>query len=36
MNVVIADDNVVALKLLQNALTQSGHEVRAVTNGQEA
>jgi putative two-component system response regulator len=36
MNVVIADDNTVALKLLRNALLQAGHEVRPVVNGRQA
>src|SRR5579872_1077975 len=36
MNVVIADDNAVALKLLRNSLLQAGHEVRSVVNGRQA
>jgi CheY-like chemotaxis protein len=38
MNVVIADDNTVALKLLRNALLllPAGHEVRPVVNGRQA
>ncbi len=36
MNIVIADDNAVALKLLRNSLTQLGHDVCAVVNGRQA
>ena len=36
MKVVIADDNVVALKLLRNALLQLGHEVTSTSDGRQA
>ena len=36
MNVVIADDNTVALKMLRNALVQAGHMVRTAVNGTQA
>jgi putative two-component system response regulator len=36
MNIVIAEDSVVSLMLLEAALTEAGHTVRATSNGQEA
>ncbi len=36
MNIVIADDNTVALKILKHALVQAGHTVRCAGNGREA
>ena len=36
MNILIVDDNVIALELLRNALQQAGHTVRATRGGREA
>jgi putative two-component system response regulator len=36
MNVLIADDNAMALKILRNAITQAGHQVRCALNGRQA
>jgi putative two-component system response regulator len=36
MNIVIADDNDVALLILEHSLAQAGHEVRCVSDGREA
>jgi len=36
MNILIVEDNAVALKMLQRALEQAGHKVRTAGNGHEA
>ena len=36
MNILIVDDNAIALELLRNALQQAGHTVRATRGGREA
>ena len=36
MRVLIVDDSQIALALLEKALQQAGHEVDAVTSGEEA
>jgi putative two-component system response regulator len=36
MNIVIAEDNAVALKILRSVLVHLGHEVRAVADGRQA
>jgi putative two-component system response regulator len=36
LNILIVDDNAIALELLRNALQQSGHIVRAARGGREA
>jgi putative two-component system response regulator len=36
MNILIADDDIIALEILRNALEENGHQVTTATNGLEA